>query len=113
MAGRTGPGQNTPVALHRELAEEIRAYHLSDAQQVDATFFADAPLMEAELHRDVAEAIAEPQSMDADVHLSEDVRETIRVLGRIFGVVAESTEVPAFRLFQGMSEGTSSTEAEG
>ena len=112
MAGHGAPWVNTPIALHRELAEEIRIAHAADAQQIDSTYFAADPVMESELDREVAGAIADPQIMDVAAHLSDEVRETIRLLGRMYGVVSANTDVPAQRLFTALSEATPMTDGE-
>lgn len=104
MAAGDVPGWNTSVALHRSLAEEICLDHLADARMVDATYFADHPVMEAELLAEVDAALDEPQVMDARAHLSADVCETARVLGQMFQVAAASSSVPAHRLFRAVAE---------
>ena len=113
MAGQSTLGGNTPIALHRELAETIRDDYLADARQIDATYFADHPVMEAELHREVESAVPEAQSMDAADHLSDDVRETIRILSCMFQAVSAKTEVPAHRLFREVAGAPATSQAQG
>lgn len=100
MAGRDTPGANTRVALHREVAEEIRDFYLADARLVDSTYFADSPVMEAELHREVEAAVPVAQSMEPADHLTPDVLETIRLLSRMFAAVVDKSELPPQRLFR-------------
>lgn len=104
LAQQTMQAWSTPLALHRELAERIRDYYLDDARAIDASYFADAPVMEAELHREVAASLDEPQHLDAQTLLSEEVRETMRVMALVFRAVSSHTEVPPPRLFRSITQ---------
>jgi hypothetical protein len=66
------PGTRTALALHKRLAEQIRADYRDDAKGLDATLFAATPVMLRELDRAVDTAVDQPQSFEPTDHFSAD-----------------------------------------
>lgn len=61
--------RETRPALHRALAEEIVALYREDAAALDAEFFEGTPMSTA-LEAAPAKAVADPQSLELEAHLS-------------------------------------------
>lgn len=93
-------GKRTKLALHKALAERIRATYRADAREVDSQFFDGRPLLQGELDRAVDEAVPQAQSFDPADHLSADTMRAVTVLGAQINELLdhESGSWPAFLL---------------
>jgi hypothetical protein len=79
VARPQGPG--TKLALHKALAERIRAAYRDDAREIDTLFFEGKTLLRDELDRAVDEALPTAQSFEPSDHFSADTLRTVSVLG--------------------------------
>jgi hypothetical protein len=75
--------RSTRPALHRALAEAIRAAYLEDAQEMDRRHCADDPIFVHELDRAVDEALPEAQSFRPGDYYAPDMLHHIEVLARL------------------------------
>lgn len=80
LSARPRPGTPTRLALHRRLAERIRADYRADARALDRGIFAATPVMERELDRAVDEALPEAQSLDPRDHFAPAELRAVEVM---------------------------------
>ena len=81
-ASRRGSKAGTRLALHRALAEKIRAAYRKDAAESDRLFFGGRPVLARELDRAVDEAQPQPQSFEPTDHHSADTLRGFEVMAR-------------------------------
>ena len=81
-AARRGGAAGTRLALHRGLAEKIRAAYRADAAESDRRFFGGRPVLAGELDRAVDEALPHPQSFEPADHHGTDALRGCEVMAR-------------------------------
>ena len=81
-AARRGGAAGTRLALHRGLAEKIRAAYRADAAESDRLFFGGRPVLAGELDRAVDEALPHPQSFEPADHHGADALRGCEVMAR-------------------------------
>lgn len=80
LSARPRPGTPTRLALHRRLAERIRADYRADARAIDRGILAATPVMERELDRAVDEALPEAQPLDPRAHFTPAELRAVEVM---------------------------------
>ncbi len=80
-------GTTTKIALHRPLAERIYADYIADARAMDATFFADAPLMVRELEAAVETALPAPLPLEPEAHFGADELRNLDVIADLLAAM--------------------------
>mgnify|MGYP000215171464 CR=1 FL=1 len=84
------PPKRLKLALHRELAEQIRETYLEDARAMDRTFFGGQPLLEAELDAAVTGAVEAPISVTPEDHLPDSEIRSLTILSGIMAGLFEN-----------------------
>lgn len=98
--GPGGPGQSTPVRMHRALAERIRARFASDAADMDRDFFAGTPLLQQALDAAVERSCEEVQPVDPRAHFSASEIHSIEVFREMISSILEKQDGPWVRFLE-------------
>ncbi len=96
--------QRTRMALHRSLAEQIRADYIEDARAMDQAFFADTPLMERELDRAVDTALDAPLPLAPEAHFTPDELRNLEMLTDLLAALLAREDMEWAQFFRARHE---------